>query len=89
MSTIRDLEDDEVYICHVGDCEYSFNIFGAVYNNLSKLLDALSKKFNHSIQDLEFYSCIGEDAYEIYFERNEIAYITIEELNPEIYPDDC
>jgi len=40
---LPDLKSGEVYISHIGDGEYEFNVFGNVYDNLLLMWDAIEK----------------------------------------------
>lgn len=85
---LPDLKENEIYILHVGDGEYNFNVFGAVYNDLLKLWQAIKEKYPDEDIKQFIVSLENKSRYFISIDiYNDIACISIEKVNPENFPD--
>ena len=94
LEVIPKLEEDEVYISHVGDGEYEFNVFGSVHKDLEKFVEQLVPRMMRSSTRLlakSFRNGKGFRVYEEYVYEGkkylaEIARLTIEKIDPEKAP---
>jgi hypothetical protein len=98
IDKLPELDKDEIYISHVGDGEYSFNVFGSAHRDMKKYLKILRDRYklhnNIGTINNEVYIYKYETGYLIctFYEYNnkirvwEIARLTIEEIDPEKFP---
>ena len=85
VATIPDLDKGQIYVSHVGDGEYTFNVFGGIYNDKDILLWQLSNIFiNDRVKKIIIFNRDNEYKFVQYTEQYcfEAARITIETLNP-------
>ena len=93
ITKIPDLKENEVYISHVSDGEYPFNIFGGVYTDLNLFLCALAENQKCTLNDFYFRGYNNKyydislkyyDTFESTMCLYKVGYITIEKINPVI-----
>lgn len=82
-------DSNKVFISHVGDHEYSFNVFGSVHTNITKYLLKLSEYSKCPTDKLKIVE-YPENTFEIFNTTFKIpyriAYLTIVEIDPEEFP---
>jgi len=89
LKDIPDLKDGEIYISHVGDGEYQFNVFGGVYTDKKLLYDSFLKAYERNRNETIIFCRPKDEEKSFSFYRFwepyffEIARVTIETLNPE------
>ena len=79
---IRKLTETEIYISHVGDGEYSFNVFGGAYTDLDYLLNEIVKNYNCTLEDITIQEWASGDKFTIHNGNQWIGVISIEQINP-------
>ena len=91
ITKIPDLKENEIYISHVGDGEYMFNIFGGAYSDLNLFLCVLAKDHKCTLNDFSFWYYFSGHYFislkhydtsksKIYY--YDVGYITIEKTDP-------
>jgi hypothetical protein len=96
LDTMPALKSNEVYVSHVGDHEYAFNIFGSIHTDFENFLSALADYAKCSKDDILIYTYpnnhkdfwisakrISDDKRK-WLEK--LAVLTIETINPIKFP---
>jgi hypothetical protein len=89
IESIPELKEDEIYISHVGDGEYNFNVFGSAHKDIKKFLLAVASRLKIDADSVKFFRFNDGRIYIIRTVGNifiDIAVITIKKIDPEEFP---
>lgn len=83
------LKEKEIYISHVGDMEYNFNVFGSAHLDIEKFLSKLCEDNDCPRNELSFRkNSAGNKHFYVVFGDQCLAYVTVEKIDPEELPED-
>lgn len=89
---LPDLKDNEIYVSHVGDGEYNFNVFGSAWDDYMELFNKIAEYFKCKPSELStgkrpnYDGSITDPSYLVIYKGNAIARITVEQINPTKFP---
>jgi len=91
LTSFPKIEPNQVFISHVGDGEYTFNVFGSVHTNMEVFLNKVLSYYSYyNIKREELIIlCEGNEYLVIHPHNNSfsvIARLTLATINPETFP---
>jgi hypothetical protein len=83
------LPENKIYISHVGDGEYKFNVFGSAHRDMEKFQSIICRNWAVRREDVEIYLekiYLENDVYFLVWKKREIiAWVTVAEIDPEYF----